>query len=548
MKIMGNNKSRRGPAKGLWRALAVTACLVTWAWPLAAQVSHGGTPLYGPHAKGEVATFQATPVDAAALLRQDMELAQSGDPLRVGETRRLDIDVTRQGTRLPQHDGSVVYRCRVVCEGATYLSLTFGTFQLPQGATLFCYDAAGRAVIGSFVGADTLAGGAFYTQALPGGVAYIEYREPREAVGRGVLRLADVTAGYKDLFHTFKGLLGDDGGCSPDVACDAGKDWCRQIHSVACYTVRIGGFTYICTGALINNTKHDRTPYFLSANHCQENGTVTQWTFYFNYEASECEGTDGPVDHSLTGATILAKRNKDVGSDFLLLRLAQDVPESYDPYWAGWDLNDDLTVGCCVHHPAGDVKKISIPKTLALSQGQGGQFIRADWDNHGITEGGSSGSPLFNKSGLIVGQLLGGTSSCTNTFGYDLYGRISKSWTGGGTQDTRLKDWLDPGNSGVKTLAGCGAEKACGSLDPVPAETLSAYPNPTRDVLHVAANDSGSATYYVYAMDGRLMRTGPLSFTPAEQSISLAGLRSGAYYVEVLVGEKRYHHIVVVSR
>ncbi|MDY5968461.1 MAG: hypothetical protein SPJ13_00375, partial [Bacteroidales bacterium] len=438
------------------KAVMLTLCLVG---PLAkgvAQVSHGGKPLYGPFSKMETASVTAQPLDLATLQAQDMELSEGGDPLRVGVTRQVDVDVVDKATRLPQKDGSVVYRQRVVCADATFLTLTFDEFLLPAGATLFCYDGTGRTVIGSFIGTDTLPGGVFYTQALPGSVAYIEYREPKETVGQGRLHLKDVTAGYKDLFHTFKGTIGDDGGCTPDVACNEGDGWCKQINSVACYTLRIGYGTYICSGALINNTKHDKTPYFLSANHCQEAGNVTQWTFYFNYEASSCNASNEVTNHTVTGATILAKRDKNVGSDFMLLRLGQNVPESYNPYWAGWDLNDDITVGCCIHHPAGDVKKISLPAKLTMGTGYYAQFVRVDWNNHGITEGGSSGSPLFNKSGLIIGQLLGGNSSCKNTYGSDYYGRISQSWTGGGTKATRLKDWLDPAGSGVRTLAGYG--------------------------------------------------------------------------------------------
>lgn len=533
------------------KAAALALCLVVALGSCVAQVSHGGSPVYGPFSKAGVATASALPLDMAMLEEQDMELNEGGDPLRVGVTRQMDLDVTSAATRLPQKDGSMVYRQCVACANAMFLTLTFDKFLLPEGATLFCYDATGRTVIGSFVGTDTLPGGVFYTQALPGSVAYIEYREPKEAIGQGSIHLKDVTAGYKDLFHVSKGSIGNDGGCSPDVACQEGEGWCKQINSVACYTLRIGYGTYICTGALVNNTKHDKTPYFLSANHCQEEGTVSQWTFYFNYEASSCNGQDEVTTHTITGATILAKRDKNVGSDFLLLRLGQSVPESYKPYWAGWDLNDDLSVGCCIHHPAGDVKKISLPKTLTLGTGAYTRFVRADWNNRGITEGGSSGSPLFNKSGLVIGQLLGGNSSCNNTYGADYYGRISQSWTGGGTKATRLMDWLDPAGSGVKTLAGYGTDGSCGSAD-TPVEMgvgkLASYPNPTCDMVHVMANDSGSATYYVYTMHGYLMRTGAMAFTPAEQSISLAGLRNGAYFVEVVVGDKRYGSIVVVSK
>ena len=74
------------------------------------------------------------------------------------------------------------------------------------------------------------------------------------------------------------------------------------------------------------------------------------------------------------------------------------------------------------------------------------------WD-HGATEGGSSGSPLFDQDGRIIGQLHGGDSFCYEG-GSDWYGRLSRSWTGGGTASTGLKDWLDPLDTGATTLDG----------------------------------------------------------------------------------------------
>ena len=67
----------------------------------------------------------------------------------------------------------------------------------------------------------------------------------------------------------------------------------------------------------------------------------------------------------------------------------------------------------------------------------------------GITEGGSSGSPLFDPSGRIIGQLCCGSSDCSSANPLadngqgDFYGRVDVSWTGGGSSSSRLSDWLD---------------------------------------------------------------------------------------------------------
>ncbi|HOU98416.1 MAG TPA: hypothetical protein PLP65_06180 [Bacteroidales bacterium] len=56
-------------------------------------------------------------------------------------------------------------------------------------------------------------------------------------------------------------------------------------------------------------------------------------------------------------------------------------------------------------------------------------------NGHGVVEGGSSGSPLFNQAKRVVGQLSGGNSACTNLSGSNLYGKFWYDWdqTPGGT-------------------------------------------------------------------------------------------------------------------
>jgi hypothetical protein len=71
--------------------------------------------------------------------------------------------------------------------------------------------------------------------------------------------------------------------------------------------------------------------------------------------------------------------------------------------------------------------------------------------SQGVTEGGSSGSPLFGGDHRIVGQLAGGPSGCGSSDQRDAYGRFDNSWTGGGTKSTRLSNWLDPANIGAMT-------------------------------------------------------------------------------------------------
>jgi hypothetical protein len=77
------------------------------------------------------------------------------------------------------------------------------------------------------------------------------------------------------------------------------------------------------------------------------------------------------------------------------------------------------------------------------------------WDRSTTTEGGSSGSPLFDQNHRIIGQLWGGGASCNNLNSPDYYGRISKSWEPSGSNTTnQLKHWLDPNTLGAGFVDG----------------------------------------------------------------------------------------------
>src|SRR5688572_23674796 len=220
----------------------------------------------------------------------------------------------------------------------------------------------------------------------------------------------------------------------------------------------VSGGSGFCTGALINNTCNNGTPYVLTANHC---GSASgSWVFRFNWEAPTCtQPASSPPYTSISGGTA---RASSAGSDMHLCQINSSIPAGYNVYFSGWDRNNTPAVNQFgVHHPDGDIKKISFATGTAVSSTYSGAtcWRTGTWTD-GVTEPGSSGSPLFNMSGQIVGQLYGGPSNCSYegnpTNGVDYYGKLFTSWTGGGTNSTRLSNWLDPAacSTGVTVLPG----------------------------------------------------------------------------------------------
>jgi hypothetical protein len=147
--------------------------------------------------------------------------------------------------------------------------------------------------------------------------------------------------------------------------------------------------------------------------------------------------------------------------DVTLIEL-DDIPDSnFRVYYSGWDRSGTAPPGAVgIHHPGGFEKCISFANG-PLSTGDnciGGTGINTHWQvtwDAGVTEPGSSGSGIWDPSThRLVGTLSGGGSDCSTPFDSDCYGKFSLAWNSGTTPATRLRDWLDPANTGVSTMGG----------------------------------------------------------------------------------------------
>lgn len=261
------------------------------------------------------------------------------------------------------------------------------------------------------------------------------------------------------------------GECQVDVECSEGNNYQDQINSVVRILVKAGSELFWCSGVLMNAATYDCTPYVLSAMHCtidSEPIDFSQFTFYFNYQKTACGGGSSSTNQRMNGCVKRADSNDgggEKGSDFVLMELNSQIPASYNAYYAGWSAKGiSSTSGVGIHHPNGDEKTISTYKSLLTSTNFSNAappnthwqvYWSATTNGHGTTEGGSSGSPIFNSDGLVIGTLTGGSSSCINTGSPDFYGKMSYHWTGNpNTANQKLKAWLDPANTGVKEVGG----------------------------------------------------------------------------------------------
>lgn len=376
-------------------------------------------------------------------------------PWRFGYMHSVDFGFDN-GEWTTLENGDRIFRMLVQSNGALSLNFIFDDFYMPKGGKVYLYSDDRTDLLGAYTETQNQDSGILGTWLVKGDKVWIEYFEPAEVAGQGRLHIAKATHGYRNAqtFQEEKGL-NDSGDCNLDVDCGVGDDWTAlKDHNKRSVGILLQGGSGFCTGALINNTNSDGTPYFLTANHCFSDPAA--WSFRFGWIspnsvcASTANSTNGPTNMTISGGTL---RARDAGSDFCLVEINSDVPEAWDRVYAGWDKSDitpEFSVG--IHHPSGDVMKIcrdDSPLTKEVNAGAQTWEITsagAGWEQ-GVTEPGSSGSPLFDNNGNIIGQLFGGGAACSGIVdnnAFDYYGRLAVSWTGGGSSANRLSDWLDP--------------------------------------------------------------------------------------------------------
>ncbi|HWR82216.1 MAG TPA: trypsin-like peptidase domain-containing protein [Candidatus Deferrimicrobium sp.] len=436
------------------KSLFVTGCFSIIIIPatVSAQVSSGGTPVsFARMSRSAIPAVTMPPVDVAALLAEDSIEQDKSVPFRFGYPFDVHFDLNNSGAWEALEDGGRLWRLRIECPGAYSINLVYDRFRLPEGARLYVYNADKSYVIGAFTSQNNKPHGEFSTGLVIGDVSIIEYYEPANVDSTGMVSIRRIIHAYKNLFD-----FGHSGSCNNNVNCPEGAPWQSEKRAVAMILTQ-GGFR-LCSGVMVNNVRQDLLPYFLTANHCL--GGEETWVFMFNYESPSCLNVNGPTWMTVSGSTRKANSSY---SDFALLLLDEQPPDSYNVYYSGWaadDLPSDTSVG--IHHPQGDIKKVSFNYDATQSTGylgvpgSGNTHWRVDDWEDGTTEPGSSGSPLFNTEHRIVGQLHGGYASCSSITS-DWYGKFSKSWNYGSTASTRLKDWLDPDNTGTLLLEGSDA-------------------------------------------------------------------------------------------
>ena len=386
--------------------------------------------------------YETQSFDYNLIKAQDQEDIENGKPYKFGHNISVDINFFEKANLTILKNGDKVYRLKIISQDALSLNFIFNNFQLSKNSELFLYDEEYSNIIGAFTHLNNKPNRRFSTTPIFSDTIIIEFYEPFNIPNDSKINISNIIHGYKNLNNN-RGY-DDSQSCHNNVNCAAAQPWIDEKNSVV-MTITDGG-TRLCSGTMINNVNQDYEPYFLTSQNCL--GGHEDWIFMFNYESPTCQNQDGIISNTTSGSILIENNSF---SDFALLKLSEIPPASYNAYYAGWDAREIVPSNCVViHHPVGDVKKISFHNGNAISDGwffnDNSHWRITDWYS-GITEPGSYGAPLFNENFHIVGQLHGGESDCENSIN-DYFGKFSKSWTLG------LNQWLDPNNTGIQVLDG----------------------------------------------------------------------------------------------
>jgi hypothetical protein len=446
-----------------YKIIGLIFCFLFMVEMIDAQINIGGLPhgfdknlkIKSRHSNGN-AIVTTPPLDLDKIKEEDKSYNAKEKMPRIGYPIDVNYDLTNSGEWLDLENGDRLWRLIISSPSATFMYLTYGKFYLPQGATFYIYDSSQTKHLGGFTSQNNKGSrekpGKFATSIIKTDKIILEYYEPKIAKNQGIISISKVIFGYNLDAGTSLSGFGTQG-CAVNVNCIEGINWQNEKKSVM-LIIRDGS---PCSGALINNTNNNDIPYVLTANHILGNKDAvldpdaSDWLFYWNYESADCSNGNSFAPQVTVGATVISNGY----SDFALLQLIEDPLYStphIPVFYSGWDKSQTQTSGGVgIHHPYGDIKKIS---TYSAAPSLNLDFWYVNWistiNGYSIVRGGCSGAPLYNNNHRIIGQENYHDGDYCNDTQTAYYGAICRSWNGS-TNDRRrrLKDWLDPKNQGT---------------------------------------------------------------------------------------------------
>ncbi len=336
---------------------------------------------------------------------------------QVGVNRSVEVSPNTRAQKFVNPDGSEVIVLIIKSSGASGIGVHFRDFALADGEEVYVYGTTADSIVfGPFTDKGPWGSSDFWSGTVHGDTVVIEFYT-RTGENRQGFEIFEVSHIFTELDSRRRPNEPDVLDCQVDASCYGDP----QKNAVGRILFNDNGL-YVCTGTLLNNVAQDRTPYFLTANHCVNTQAVAQTVeVYWFYQTTSCNsGVLRSWVHSPPGANLLATQS---ANDFSLLRLHNNAPGG--ALFAGWTTapQSPNTSVFGLLHPDGYVppqltsylrRATGTITTTDLNCQSTGLVsgYGTDWFS-GATEPGASGSGLFTTTGhYLVGVDSCGTGAC----------------------------------------------------------------------------------------------------------------------------------------
>ncbi len=299
------------------------------------------------------------PLDIQKIASARQQEKDDNVPFRFGEG--FDTHITLADGEWTDRESGRLWTMAIESKGAYSINFVFNDFYLPEGAELYISNEEGDMLYGPVTSKVNTENGHFLTDLIKGDKVTIYLFEPSNKRNESQLTIKRVVHAYLDLYGNLDRSLD----CNNNIACF--PVWSKESDAVA--LVLLSNGAELCSGSLLMTANLSFRPYFLSAFHCIDtdlpNGSLSSseisnaenWMFKFQYKMSSCSGGHVTSGVTYNRATFRAAWNN---TDFALMELRNSPAGDSRFSWLGWDRSGNTpTSGTGIHHPSGDVMKIS---------------------------------------------------------------------------------------------------------------------------------------------------------------------------------------------
>ncbi len=405
-------------------------------------------------------------------------------PMRIGVVKQVEGSVGKphladfnRGLVETRPDGTFVWAMEVSSPGAQAIRVHLTEFKLPSNTEMYLLGPNGQAD-GPYTAQGRNGDGDFWTRSITSdtGQIVLRYTGTTPAVDRPEMSFFISEIGHiRGRPPQVQERNHDDWPCSDNAPCVVDAQ-CINVSAVNTAKGAVaklewiqGPFINTCSGGLLADTDGgSQIPYLLTANHCFSSSKSNLETF-FSYTTTSCNGecpdslvTGGtPPAASTVGITVVASGSS---GDFTLGTLNEAPPAG--TLFLGWNNTPvAFTNGAQLHRisNANFGPQVYSQHDVDTGSPTCTNIPRGGWiyskDDTGATMGGSSGSPVVNGAGEVVGQLTGCCGfncgdECDSANNWTIDGALASYFS-------NVEEFLDPQGGGCTTNDECNDGQFC---------------------------------------------------------------------------------------